>query len=121
MASSKASSSSNDSSRRLQQKITIIVLTDFVCWIPFILTCLLHFAGVFDATEYYGFFSIIVLPLNSVINPIIYDGALVNLISTAWMAISRRSLIIRQSILSATTEATANPVAMEMTDIDPRL
>ena len=121
MASSRASSSSNDSSRRLQQKITIIVLTDFVCWIPFILTCLLHFAGVFDATEYYGFFSIIVLPLNSVINPIIYDGALVNLISTAWMAISRRSLIIRQSILSATTEATANPVAMEMTDIDPRL
>ena len=121
MASRRASSSSNDSSRRLQQKITIIVFTDFVCWIPFILTCLLHFAGVFDATEYYGFFSIIVLPLNSVINPIIYDGALVNLISTAWMAISRRSLIIRQSILSATTEATANPVAMEMTDIDPRL
>ena len=121
MASSKASSSSNDSSRRLQQKITIIVLTDFACWIPFILTCLLHFAGVFDATEYYGFFSIIVLPLNSVINPIIYDGAIVNLISTAWMVTSRRSMIIRRSILTATTEVTAQPVAIKMTDIGPRL
>ena len=118
MASSRASSSSNDSSRRLQQKIAIIVLTDFACWIPFILTCLLHFAGVFDATEYYGFFSIIVLPLNSVINPIIYDGAIVNMISTAWVFIKRKANVFRQSINATNaTTVTCNPVAIEMLDI----
>ena len=118
MASSRASSSSNDSSRRLQQKIAIIVLTDFACWIPFILTCLLHFAGVFDATEYYGFFSIIVLPLNSVINPIIYDGAIVNMISIAWVFINRKANVFRQSINATNaTTVTCNPVAIEMLDI----
>ena len=107
-ASSKASSSSNSNTRRLQQKITIIVLTDFICWVPFIVTCLLHFAGAFDATEYYGFFSIIVLPLNSVLNPIIYDGAIGNLI----MRIRNKATVIRRSMQSASTDVTANPVAV---------
>jgi len=124
MASSRASSSSNANTRRLQQKIAIIVITDFACWIPFITTCLLHFAGVFDATQYYGFFSIIVLPLNSVINPIIYDGVFVNIISTALTFIRRKYNTTRESMsrrLTTTTDAevTPNPVAIEMTDISP--
>ena len=59
--------------RKLQRKITIIVLTDFVCWVPFIITCILHFTGIIDAKEYYAFFSIVVLPINSLLNPLIYD------------------------------------------------
>ena len=128
MASSRASSSSNDSSRRLQQKITIIVLTDFACWIPFILTCLLHFAGVFDATDYYGFFSIVVLPLNSVLNPIVYDGAIGKIFNIGLISLKRKSIVVQKSLRrpktqateSDDTEVTVNPAAVEMTDISPR-
>jgi hypothetical protein len=35
---------------------------------------LFHVAGVLDATSWYSLFSIIFLPINSVINPIIYDS-----------------------------------------------
>jgi len=96
--SSKACSTKNSNTRRLQQKITIIVITDFACWIPFILTCLLHFAEVFDATDFYGFFSIVVLPLNSVLNPLIYDGVIGNLVSRGLSGKSLRSLRIRSRI-----------------------
>ena len=61
---------------RLQRSVTRIILTDLVCWIPFLLTCLLNTLEVLDATFFYPVFSIIVLPINSVVNPIIYDDSL---------------------------------------------
>ena len=125
MASSRASSSSNSNTRRLQQKIAIIVITDFACWIPFIMTCLLHFAEVFDATTYYGFFSIVVLPLNSVLNPIIYDGVISNVATNAFMFVRTNLIRNHFSVIRGrlskrqTLEVIVNPVAIEMTNISP--
>ena len=59
----------------LNRKITLMVLTDFMCWVPFIVVCSLHFFEVIDATKWYSLFSIIILPLNSVINPLLYDNS----------------------------------------------
>ena len=59
------------------QRITFwIIFTDFVCWVPFIVICCFHYLEIVDATPWYSFFSILVLPINSVINPIIYDTPL---------------------------------------------
>ena len=85
MASSAASSddsTSNERSRKMQRKITVIILTDFVCWVPFIAIGMLHFSGTIDATKYYGLCSIVVLPLNSVVNPMLYDGSIVDIFTT---------------------------------------
>ena len=60
--------------RRLQNKVTLIIITDFLTWIPFITIALLHYHGKFDATQFYEFCSILLIPINSVINPIIYNG-----------------------------------------------
>ena len=57
----------------LQRKVAAIIATDFACWIPLIVCCFLHYLEVLDATESYGIFSIIVLPMNSAINPLLYD------------------------------------------------
>ena len=57
----------------MEAKITIIILTDFLCWIPLTVVCFLHYGEVFDATPWYPYFSSILLPLNSVINPILYN------------------------------------------------
>ena len=85
MASSAASSGDSASSERtkkMQRKITVIILTDFLCWIPFIVISLLHFGGSINASKYYGLCSIIVLPLNSVVNPMLYDGSVVDLLTS---------------------------------------
>ena len=50
---------------RLQRKISIIILTDFLCWMPFILVSFLHTSGIWYA----------LLPINSVINPLLYDNS----------------------------------------------
>jgi amino acid permease len=79
---SAARSGQNDDPNRmredkaLQAKITIMILTDFICWIPFIIICALHNTGWIDATMWYVNLALIVLPVNSVINPLIADETL---------------------------------------------
>ena len=57
----------------MNRKIAIIIATDFFCWIPFIVICALHSLEVIDATSWYAPISIIILPINSIINPLLYD------------------------------------------------
>ena len=59
--------------KKLSRKISMIIATDFCCWIPFIIMCCLHTANAIDASTWYSIFSIVILPINSVINPILYD------------------------------------------------
>ena len=59
--------------QKLQRKVSIIILTDFLCWVPFILVCGLHTLGVINASPTYALFSIVILPINSVINPLLFD------------------------------------------------
>ena len=58
---------------KLQTKVSIIIGTDFLCWIPFIVVCALHFFEAIDAAAWYPVFSVIILPFNSVINPLLYS------------------------------------------------
>ena len=59
---------------RLQRKISFIILTDFVCWVPFIVFCFLHTMGIIDGSPWYALLSVLILPINSVINPLLYDN-----------------------------------------------
>jgi hypothetical protein len=62
--------------RDLQGKITAIVATNFLCLLPFTVGGWLHFGGVYDATEHYPLFTIVILPINSVINPLLYENTI---------------------------------------------
>ena len=62
--------------QRLQRKVSIIILTDFLCWVPFIIICLLNTTEVVDASPWYALMSILILPINSVINPLLYDDTI---------------------------------------------
>ena len=61
---------------RLQRKISVIILTDFLCWVPFIIICFLHTIGQIDGSPWYALLSILILPVNSVINPLLYDDTM---------------------------------------------
>ena len=70
--------------RKLQRKISLIIASDLVCWLPVTIVSCLHSADVFDATPYYALISIVFLPVNSVINPIFYNETITKAI-TIWV------------------------------------
>ena len=73
--------SGNNSNRmkkdgKLKKKIFFVIATDFCCWVPFIAVCACHYYNVINATSWYSLFSMIILPINSVINPLLYNNFL---------------------------------------------
>ena len=65
-----------DRNQKMNTKIAFIIFTDFCCWVPFIIICALHTLGVMDASPWYAMFSIVLLPINSVINPLLYNNTI---------------------------------------------
>eukprot|EP00116_Pleurobrachia_bachei_P002545 sb/3462807/ len=57
---------------KLNGKIMLICLTDFCCWMPFLICCALHTAEVVDMSPWYQV-SLTILSINSVINPLLYN------------------------------------------------
>ena len=74
--------------QRMNRRISMIIVTDFLCWAPFIITCILHSLELVDATDWYALFSMVVLPINSVINPILYDDFISKYIEKASSKVS---------------------------------
>ena len=72
--------------KKIQLRIFLMIATDFLCWVPFIIICALHNLQLIDATRWYSYFAMIVLPINSVINPLLYDNTITNLIKSAFMS-----------------------------------
>uniref|UniRef100_H2XR57 G-protein coupled receptors family 1 profile domain-containing protein n=1 Tax=Ciona intestinalis TaxID=7719 RepID=H2XR57_CIOIN len=61
--------------KNLQRKISILILTDFSCWLP---VCLMTFISYRESglpSFVYSVSAIILLPINSSLNPIIYTDA----------------------------------------------
>ena len=86
--------------RAIQNKITVIIVTDFLCWVPFIFISGMHNWGFFDASKWYVTYAMIALPLNSVVNPLIYEKSLTDFLE-------RRLLEVTTFMrLSATTVMT---------------
>ena len=73
----------------LHRKLTMIILTDFFCWIPFIVVSALHYFMIVDASPWYATFSILILPINSVLNPLLYDPYFGLLFNKAWRSTKR--------------------------------
>ena len=93
--------------RRLQRKVSVIILTDFLCWVPFIVICLLHTKGVVDASPWYALLSILILPINSVINPLLYDDTVGGLVKRMVTQINMR--LRAQSVQTAGEPGVATP------------
>ena len=74
---------------RLQRKISIIILTDFLCWVPFVIICFLHTIGQIDASPWYSLLSILILPVNSVINPLLYNDTVERIVGRVFCRIRR--------------------------------
>ena len=78
-------SAAEETNARLQRVVHMIICTDFLCWIPFTITCWLHFFNVADAEPWYPTFSILVLPINSVVNPVLYDKTITRAVDSGFI------------------------------------
>ena len=100
---------------RMNQRIAMIITTDFLCWVPFILICILHSVEVIDATPWYSIFSMVILPINSVINPLLYDDVVTNIIGAPVRALSTRvsNSTIIQRFLRRASPAPAEEIGLQ--------
>ena len=59
---------------KMAKRMMLIVLTDFLCWMPIIVIGLLSLLGKFHDPEKqaYVWIAVFVLPVNSALNPILY-------------------------------------------------
>ena len=101
--------------KRLQRKITLIIGTDFCCWIPFIVMCFLHSLEVTDASPYYSLFSIVVLPINSVINPLLYDDTIGVLVSKILGLLCKPFRTVKQKENDTIVTCATNPSLLTST------
>ena len=63
---------------RMALKMSIVVLTDFFCWVPLAMVCLFVQCGVFSVgPEFYSWTVGLILPINSCLNPFLYTLAVV--------------------------------------------
>ena len=104
---------------RMNRRIAIIITTDFLCWVPFIVICILHSLEVIDATPWYSIFSMVILPINSVINPLLYDDAATNTIGALVQALSSRisNCTIFQRFRQRASTGPTNDIALQQSDI----
>ena len=66
--------------QRNEKRVTLLIGTNFACWVPFTIISALHNLKVIDASKWYLNFAMMVQPNNSVINPLLYDKTIIHFI-----------------------------------------
>ena len=102
---------------RIQLKISLIIATDFFCWVPFVIICAFHNFQFIDATDWYSYFSMIALPINSVINPLLYDNTITEFLVSRFGSIKTRASSFISSTYSRTSKIFKRPEQTAEVDV----
>lgn len=57
---------------KLARKMTLIVATDFLCWVPIGIMGFMALAGYSTPGQVYAWTVVFILPVNSALNPFLY-------------------------------------------------
>jgi len=74
----------------MQRKIYRLLATDFCCWVPISVMAFINFAGVPLSGIVYVVSAIVLLPVNSALNPILYSDVVDKFIQVVRKRISRK-------------------------------
>ena len=72
----------NKQQSRMQRRISRIIITDFLCWIPICITAFVKLSGFYVNDVAYIVSAGLLLPINSAFNPLLYSSLLDNLKKT---------------------------------------
>ena len=96
---------------KMHKRIARLVLTDFMCWVPLCIISFCSLAGVSTPSWVYSFTVVVLLPINSALNPLLYS----DVISNIFMRVKKRcgkSFETNESIHSYTPHnANASPTS----------
>uniref|UniRef100_F7BKP7 G-protein coupled receptors family 1 profile domain-containing protein n=1 Tax=Ciona intestinalis TaxID=7719 RepID=F7BKP7_CIOIN len=68
-------STEKDRAAKMQSKIIKLVATDFTCWVPICIMSFMHFSRIVTITDTgYIVTAVVLLPINSVLNPLLYSN-----------------------------------------------
>ena len=67
---------------RMQRRISRIIITDFLCWIPICITAFVKISGFYVDNVAYTVSAGVLLPINSAFNPLLYSSLFDNLKKT---------------------------------------
>ena len=90
----KLSSTRKDSNQELQRKISKLLLTDFICWIPVCTMAYLSVGGVPLPPDAYIASAGFLLPINSAMNPVLYSTPFGNCLSRVRKCITKNLFVI---------------------------
>jgi hypothetical protein len=108
----------NNNMSKLQRKITIIIMTDILTWLPFIVVCIINYSELIDTSSWYSVFCIFFLPINSIINPIgIYDKTIWEWIKGACLKFKIKCLNVWKFYKVAFVAKAEQPVEIEMAEV----
>ena len=81
----KAGSANNNNTSQLTLKLSLMIISQLVSWVSFIATVIiLTCAGKNPPAKMFEIFALIVIPINSLLNPIFYSSVYKNIISYLW-------------------------------------
>ncbi|KAG8197251.1 hypothetical protein JTE90_007503 [Oedothorax gibbosus] len=93
---------------KIGRQMALIVLTNSMCWFPIIVLGLLAMSGVNIAGEAYSWTAILVLPLNSATNPLIYTISSLHIQKRLLSRFGLNTKDIRGSYVSKLTSSNPN-------------
>ena len=65
----------------MQRKIYRLIATDFCCWVPISIMVFVNFSGVILPSLSYAVSAIVLLPINSALNPVLYFDVIAKITS----------------------------------------
>ncbi|XP_064652954.1 G-protein coupled receptor GRL101-like [Lineus longissimus] len=70
--------------RAMAKRMTLIVMTDFFCWVPICILGIVSLCGTRIPQQIYAWVAVFVLPINAGINPVLYTLSTAPFIMHAW-------------------------------------
>ena len=111
---------SEKNNRKLQRKTTVIIVTDVLTWLPFIIVCFINYTEFVDTSSWYSVFSVFFLPINSLINPLgIYDETVLTFVMKVFSRTKLRFLRVFNfcNIFTKSSNANGNQTDIEMNEM----
>lgn len=101
----------NEDQIKLAARMAFLIFTDFICWMPIIIMGCLAQAGVFISGDVYAWTAVLVLPLNSSLNPYLYT-----ILTKEMSRKSNRPQKIGEASSSTSLPSSAGPTHSSPTD-----
>ncbi|XP_076359007.1 G-protein coupled receptor GRL101-like [Tachypleus tridentatus] len=100
----------------MARRMTVIVATDFCCWMPIILLGVASLSGTTIPPQVFAWVAVFVLPLNAAVNPLLYTLSTAPFLSPARSRVSR----FRFSLINSMNGDSQKSIIVSLPDLPPR-